>query len=113
MNNEFVKEEIFEEEVMEPKKSLIDKAKDLGGKALIKAKETGTWIKKNPIEAAQVGMCGVGAICMAAIAGASVSQSNAKKKDYSRLVDESIEQLKESGNQDNEIKIRLYSNDNN
>ena len=98
VNDEFVDDfEDFEE----PKKSIIDKAKDFGSSAINKVKETGEWIKEHPSEAAEAAggiatVAGVGLLAILGIQGAK----KAERMDFSDEIGESIELKRKLKNKD-------------
>lgn len=101
-NTEF-KNEVVEdfEEFEEPKKSIIDKAKDFGSGAINKLKETGKWIKENPSEAAETAagiatVAGFGLLTILGIQGAK----KAERTDYSDEIGESFELKRKLKNKD-------------
>lgn len=97
----------FKEVEMNEKKSVIDMVKGFGGKVKDAGSKAWNKVKENPEDTVMYGIAGLGAVCMAVITGASISSINQEKKDYSRLIDASIEHLNDSSDQDNEIKIKL------
>ncbi len=98
VNDEFVDDfEDFEE----PKKSIIDKAKDFGSSVINKVKETGKWIKENPSEAAEAagGIATVAGVGLLAILGIQGTKK-AERMDYSDEIGESIELKRKLKNKD-------------
>lgn len=89
------------EDFEEPKKSIIDKAKDFGSGAINKVKETGEWIKEHPSEAvdAAAGIATVAGVGLLAILGIQGTKK-AERMDYSDEIGESVELKRKLKNKD-------------
>lgn len=109
IRNDVIEDVTEEVEVMEKKKTVFDKAKELGNKGMDKLKATGKWIKENPGKAAEAGMYIVGGVCITALTAAGFKNANDAKKDvYSKDIGESVRLKKELSNSDKvELDFRM------
>lgn len=114
--NEEIRNDVIDVEIekeVKVKKSIIDKAKELGNKGVDKAKSAGKWIKENPYKALEAGYWIVGGTCIAALTAAGLMSANeANKTVYSKDIGESVKLKHKLDNQEKaELDYRMKHED--